>query len=217
MGRSRWLGLALVVAAFGALVATPEPPGIWLLVFLFPFVSGMLLLTGILGRPAGIPGAPPERSAAARPLSTTEFPYRTGRLGYAVVWFLGLALVAGGVACVALFQPGPGGGRGTISMVGAILACPGVLLVFYAWRRPRSRVRLTPEAIEEVGIFGTVRIPWNEVVALRALLIMTGSRVEVGRVYRVYSVRRGVSFSNSVRDAEKLLAAIAGATGLAWE
>lgn len=102
-------------------------------------------------------------------------------------------------------------------MVGAVLACPGVLLVLYAWRRPRSRVRLTPEAIETVGIFGTVRIPWNEVVALRALLVMTGSRVEVGRIYRVYSVRRGVSFSGGVRDTEQLLAAIAGATGLAWE
>lgn len=217
MGRSRWLGVALLVAAFGALVATPEPPGLWLLVFLIPFVSGMLLLTGILGRPAGLPGAPPERSATARPPSTTEFRYRTGWLGYAVVWFLGLALVAGGVSCVALMQPGPGGGRGTILMVGAILAGPGVFFVFYAWRRPRSRVRLSPDGIEEVGVLWTVRIPWDEVVALRALLVRTGSRIEVGRIYRVYSVRRAVSFSNGVRDVEVLLAAIVGATGLTWE
>ena len=214
---SRWLGLALVVVAFAALIATPEPPGLWLLLFLLPFVSGMLLLTGILGRPAGLPGAPPERSGAVRPLSTTEFRYRTGRLGFAVVWLLGFALVAGGVACVALIQPGPGGGRGTISMVGATLAGPGLLLLFYAWRRPRSRVRLTPDAIEGVGILGTVRIPWNEVVALRAFLVRTGSWVEVGRIYRVYSARREVSFSGGVRDAEKLLTAIAGATGLDWE
>jgi hypothetical protein len=133
------------------------------------------------------------------------------------VWLLGLALVAGGVACVALIRPGPGGDRGTISMVGATLGGPGLLLVFYAWRRPRSRVRLTPDAIEGVGILGTVRIPLSEVVALRALLVRTGSRVEVGRIYRVYSTRRVVSFSDGVRDAEMLLAAIAGATGLAWD
>ena len=217
MGRSRWLGLALVVVAFSALVATPEPPGPWILVFLLPFVPGMLLLTGILGRPAGLPGAPPEHSAGAQPLVTSEFRYRTGWLGYAVVWFLGLALVAGAVACVALIQPGPGGGRDTIWMVGAILGGAGLFLVFYAWRRPRSRVRLTPDAIEGVGIFGTVRIPWTEVVALRAILVRTGSRVEVGRVYRVYSIHREVSFSDGVRDVETLLAAIRGATGLAWE
>jgi hypothetical protein len=214
---SRWLGLALVVVAFVALVATPEPPGLWLLLFIIPFVSGMLLLTGILGRPAGLPGAPPEGSGAERPLTTTEFRYRTGRLGIAIVWVLGLALVAGGVACVALIWPGPGGDRGTISMVGATLGGPGLFFVFYAWRRPRSRVRLTPEAIEGVGILGTVRIPFSEVVALRALLVRTGSRVDVGRIYRVYSTRSVVAFSDGVQDAETLLAAIARATGLAWE
>jgi hypothetical protein len=214
---SRWLGLALVVGAFAVLVAIPDLPGLGLLLFLLPFVSGMLLLTGILGRPADLPGAPPKRSGSDRPLSTTEFRYRAGRLRIAVVWFLGLALVAGGVACVALIVPGPGGGRGTIWTVGAILSGPGLFLAFYAWRRPQSRVRLTPDAIEGVGILGTVRIPWNEVVALRALLVRTGSRVEVGRIYRVYSTRREVSFSDGVRDAEVLLAAIAEATGLAWE
>jgi hypothetical protein len=220
---SRIAGCTLLVCAFILLICSP--PGfsiIHFFIFLLCFVSGFLLVSGIIGTH---PVAARIRRLAIRNIAPRTgplvyvpeqlFPYESSsikrRLASGVCFVIGLCMVGLGVLVVYLF---PSKSADTILMGIPPWAC-GILCLWISIRYPSRYIQVTPQGITVHGYFGTRAMPWQNILVLIARQHFVGFTA-IGVLYSLYSDRSKVSFSSHIPGSDRLVALVSEATGLTW-
>lgn len=102
----------------------------------------------------------------------------------------------------------------------------GTFLCYYGWRYLHVRITVSPEGIEARLYFRTVRIRWDEVVALVTRrcslpMAMAGAVpivgvMDAGSMFWVYSRREKLWFSGQLVGSLELVELISQSTGLDW-
>ncbi len=235
--RQRILGAFLFAVALVTLLS--NPPGDWkylqLVVFIVCLAGGYLLTSGVVGVHATAasrrrngrtsPGDSPGKSL---PMERQAFRYGSTpwrrALAVGTCVSLGIGQMALGVTLAVILWH---------ESVGAAVVCGGIalgglVLCDYARRYLRVCIEVDAEHITSRLYYRSVRMRWNEVVALvqqRCVAplaiggggLLAAGGLEVGRIYLVYSSRDKIWFSNSLVDAEMLVQIVSERTGLPWE
>jgi len=239
MGKHAQTLLGTLILVCGLVIFCVEPPESFrvahILAWILCWTTGLLLLFGLIGTH---PIAAERRIAAERtdrrptvpgsPVPTRDFRYghrqwsRRAAAGFCML--LGFCLCAFGIGLTMWISRRDVAGI----VVGAGLSIWGLVIADYGRRYLRVRIHIDDQGIEARLYYRTMRMHWDEVVALVRrrcsfpLLIGAGSGfaaagIQAGTMHWVYSRRAKIWFSDQLTDADELADIIATATGLPWE
>jgi len=192
--------------------------------YLACLVVGFLLVIGFLGT---APRASRLRMQAAMagtlrpgplvPVPEQVFTYATGSLWQALAAIvcvtIGVLMLALGIY-LAIALPLSPLDRSIVWLPAAIA---GASCIWVPLRQLRMHVRINPLGIRARQYFRTTSMGWQEIVALTIRVNYLPPFGSLGTTYSVYSKDDRIDFSDRLKNASQLTAAIAQATGLSWQ
>jgi hypothetical protein len=223
----RIAGVALLVCGLVLLIFSPAKfSTAHLLLFLACFVSGILLITGIIGTHPTAAGLRREaiKGGIRRPgplchVPEQVFPYANSPLKKSLVTIvcaaIGLSLACLGIFLMWVFHSKAADGV----LTGVIPLAGGILCLWIAVRYPSVRLQVNPGGITLRGYFRTVQMPWETILALIArnhYVLTAGGFAPTGILYSLYSPHSKLWFSSQLPGSERLASLVAEATGLTW-
>ena len=230
---TRIAGAALLLCAFVLLLIAPAKEDFSVINFygfLGCLVAGFLLAAGFVGTdPAAARLRQVARSNSAGTIAPVglvpeeSFVYASPGwrriVSTSICLVMGALLLSIGVVLATVFR----GGAFERALIAAPSWIAGAVCIWCPLRWLGNTVRVDSRGITARLYFSTVRLDWQDVVALivrepHVPLLIGGIPLlsSAGVIYSVYSLNRKLYFTCHLPGAQRLASTIAAATGLSW-
>jgi hypothetical protein len=222
----RILGACLLICALVLLMRMPPKEHFSVAAF-FAFLAclavGFLLAIGFLGTAprasrlrAQAAMAGPSRPGPLCPVPEQVFSYATHSWGQVLATvicvIIGILMLALGVF-LAVALPMSALDRSIAWLPGGIA---GACCIWVPLRQLRMYVRIGAQGIRARLYFRTIRIGWEEVVALTVRKNYVPPFGLLSTTYSVYARKARIDFTDRLKGTSQMVAIVAQATGLSW-